>query len=81
MLDTSSSGRRITDRARNDRRAVTVLVKLKLEGLIRHIGLSNISPQQLPKRKPNRDRLRAEFLQRGTADDDASSTTWRSGDA
>jgi pyridoxine 4-dehydrogenase len=26
---------------------LTVLVKLKLEGLIRHIGLSNISPQQL----------------------------------
>ena len=45
---------------------LTVLVELKREGLIRHIGLSNNSPQAVGRSSSHdRDRLRAEFLQRG----------------
>ena len=45
---------------------LTVLAELKRQGLIRHIGLSNISRQQLAEAQSHdRDRLRAEFLQCG----------------
>ena len=45
---------------------LTVLAELKRQGLIRHIGLSNITAQQLSEAQTiTRDRVRAEFLQRG----------------
>ena len=46
---------------------LTVLAELKRQGLIRHLGLSNVSPEQLAEAQNNYgDRLRAEPLQRGT---------------
>ncbi len=46
---------------------LTVLAELKRQGLIRHIGLSNINCQAAVGGPDYyRDRLRAEFLQRGT---------------
>ena len=47
---------------------LTVLAELKQQGLIRHLGLSNVSPQAVGRGADNYgDRLRAEFLQRGAA--------------
>ena len=45
---------------------LTVLAELKHQGLIRHIGLSNVTPMQMAEAQTiTRDRLRAELLQRG----------------
>ena len=47
---------------------LTVLAELKRQGLIRHIGLSNITPRQLQEGQENHgDRLRPKLLQRGTS--------------
>ena len=58
----SAWGRR---RARLRNRS-TVLAELQRQGLIRHIGLSNVTPTQFAEGADHRrDRLRAECLQRG----------------
>ena len=45
---------------------LTVLAELQRQGLIRHIGLSNVTPKQLAQgRTHHRDRVRAECLQPG----------------
>ena len=45
---------------------LTVLAELKAQGLIRHLGLSNVSSRAIGRSADNhRDRLRAELLQRG----------------
>ena len=45
---------------------LTVLAELQRQGLIRHLGLSNVTPQQLRGgAEDHRDRLRAELVQRG----------------
>ena len=50
---------------------LTVLAELKRQGLIRHLGLSNVSCRAVGGGSDHyRDRLRAELLQRGTPDDD-----------
>ena len=48
---------------------LTVLAELKSQGLIRHIGLSNVTPQQFRDAQTNHgDSLRPKLLQRGTAE-------------
>ena len=45
---------------------LTVLAELKRQGLIRHLGLSNVSPRAVGGGSDNHgDRLRAELVQRG----------------
>ena len=46
---------------------LTVLAELKRQGLIRHLGLSNVSPGAVGGSSGDyRDCLRAELVQRGT---------------
>ena len=47
---------------------LTVLAELQRQGLVRHIGLSNVTPAQIAEGRTNlRDRLRAESLQSGAS--------------
>ena len=47
---------------------LTVLADLQRQGLVRHIGLSNVTPTQIAGRAPDRaDRLRAEPVQLGAS--------------
>jgi len=47
---------------------LTVLAELQQQGLIQHIGLSNVSQKQFDEARPNsEDRVRAELLQCGTS--------------
>ena len=47
---------------------LTVLAELQRQGLMRHIGLSNVTPTQIAEGTPDlRDRLRAERVQSGAS--------------
>ena len=51
---------------------LTVLAELKQQGLIRHLGLSNVTPAQLSRGPAHhRHRLHPELLQRRQSQDDA----------
>ena len=62
------------------RRALTALAELKRQGLIRHLGLSNISPEQLARRRrsPKSSACRTTTTS-PNATTTASSTIWRTG--